>query len=304
MVPKTLPFPALGPRRQAQAERLAKLARAMGVEILAHFYQRAEVKALADFVGGSLGIQGAAMESRARAIMVCGVDFLAQNLARLRPDLTILVPRLDADCPFSRTVGPAEVAQARRRFPGSRLVADVKASGQVRDLCDFELTPSGDLPAGAGESLLVLPALSAGDPDKTPHAQWPGASCEVHRQVTAQEAARVLATLPGARLAANSLCRPEVRRMADFVGDSQSIFDHCQGAPKGDWLVLCESGLVEWLRLKVPESRFFETETEIFCPNMKLTNIKDMLRCLEAGLPAIGMGPAVPALAGEAGQGA
>jgi quinolinate synthase len=282
----------------------------MGVEILAHFYQRAEVKALADFVGGSLGIYRAALRSEAKAIMVCGVDFLTQTLERLRPDLVILTPRLDADCPFSRTVGPGEVALARQNRPDTLLAADIKASGEVRDLCDLEIGTFGEFhPEILSQSLpnrhiTVLPALSAGDPTALPHGQWPGAACQVHLQVTAADVEAALKSLPGARVAANSLCRPEVRRLAEAVGDSQTIFEACQRAPKGDWLVICESGLVETLRQTLPESRFFETEVEIFCPNMKLTNIKDMLRCLEAEFPAVGTSTEIPALAGTAGQGA
>ncbi|MDR3135549.1 MAG: quinolinate synthase NadA [Deltaproteobacteria bacterium] len=292
----------LGPRRAAQAKRLSELAQAMGVDILAHFYQRPEVKSLASHVGGSLGLYQAALRSQAKAIMVCGVDFLAQAIERLRPDLEILVPRVDADCPFSRSVSPMEVAAIREKWPGSLLVADIKASGEVRDLCDLEVGPKGQLPMGRTGMgpVHVLPALSAGDPGKFPHCQWPAAACQVHLQVTAQEVGKALGQVPGAKLAANSLCRPEVRLIADFVGDSQSIFDYCLASPQGDFLVACESGLVESLRLAKPQSRFFETETEIFCPNMKLTNIKDMLYCLEASLCPQAADEGHDPLAGEA----
>jgi quinolinate synthase len=84
--------------------------------------------------------------------------------------------------------------------------------------------------------------------------------------------------------------------MADLVGDSQTIFEGCLNAPRGDWLVISESGLVECLRAKIPESRFHECEVEIFCPNMKLTNIKDMLHTLEAELPAMDTEPKVTPL--------
>ncbi|MDR1308461.1 MAG: quinolinate synthase NadA [Deltaproteobacteria bacterium] len=292
----------LGPKRQAQAQRLAVMAQAMDVEILAHFYQRAEVKALAGFVGGSAGLYRAALESKARALMICGVEFLAQAIGRLRPDLPILVPRRDAGCPFSQTVGPGEVDLLRREHPGCLLVADLKASGPVRDLCDLSLDVPGGWPvSAAGETVLVLPALSAGNPAAMDHMGWPGALCQVHFQITAGEVEETLRALPGARLAVNSLCRPEVRRMADFVGDSQSIHDYCRRAPRGEYLIVCESGLAESLRLSFPEGRFLETETEIFCPNMKLTNIKDMLACLEAlgGARAAGTGQEIAAEAGR-----
>jgi quinolinate synthase len=70
--------------------------------------------------------------------------------------------------------------------------------------------------------------------------------------------------------------------MADFTGDSQSIFDWCASMPGGRFLVVAESGLAESLSESFPESLFFEIETEMFCPSMKLVNIKDVLAALEA----------------------
>ncbi|MDR2386312.1 MAG: quinolinate synthase NadA [Deltaproteobacteria bacterium] len=292
----------LGPRRLAQAEKLIELAKTRRVEILAHFYQRLEVKALAHFVGGTLGLHQAALNSQAQAIMICGVDFLAQNLARLRPDLKILVPRSDADCPFSQSVGPREVKKLRLNYPNHLLVADIKASGALRDLCDLEISPSGQFPANLEpDKALVLPARSTGQPGSRPWAHEPQALCQVHYQVTFDQVQKALIKFPGAKLAANSLCRPEVRHLADLVGDSQTIFEGCLQADPGDWLVICESGLVEWLNIKMPQSRFFEPDLEIFCPNMKLTNIKDMLQALEAELLAPERAPKVTSLTGQVG---
>jgi quinolinate synthase len=286
-----MPFEVkLGPRRKAQAERVSFLAQTLGVDILAHFYQRREVKELANVVGGSQRLYRAALDSQAKAVMICGVDFLVQTLERLRPDLEILVPRPDADCPFSRSVAPEEAQLIRHGHPDTILVADLKASGLVRDLCDLELSSLKDWPTNTDRPICVLPALSDGDPGKLVHSQWPGAVCQVHRQVTAQNVEKALESLPGAKLAVNSLCLPDVRQMADFVGNSQSIFDYCLNSPKGDFLIISESGLVESLKLAIPESRFFETDTEVFCPNMKLTNIKDMLHSLEAFQPSIAAG--------------
>jgi quinolinate synthase len=294
----------LSERKRAQAARIAWLAKALGVEILAHFYQRAEVKDLADHVGGSRGLYGLVQATSARRVLVCGVDFMAAAMERLRPDVEFLVPRSDAACPMSRLVGAREVAALRASAEGPArplVVADIKASGEVRDLADLVLTGEPVWPAGfRRRPVHVLPCLSSGDPGRVPHHDHPGAVCEVHRLPGPGDVEEALAGHGGRLLvAANSLCRPEVRAMADFVGDSQSIWDWCAARPGSGFLVVCESGLVESLSEAFPESRFLETGAEVFCPNMKLVNIKDVLAALEtvgavapgrlaAGLPAAG----------------
>ncbi|MDR1297819.1 MAG: quinolinate synthase NadA [Deltaproteobacteria bacterium] len=286
----------LGPRRLAQAEMIVRLAAELEVDVLAHFYQRREVRTLASYCGGSAGLYEAAKKSRASALLLCGVDFLGERVARIRPDLPVVIPRRDAGCPFSKLVGPGEVAGLRLAHPEKILAADLKASGDILGLCDLAVGSARDLPApGAGGSggapLLVLPALSAGDPDRLAHGQFPGAVCHVHRLVRLEDVLAARASRPGAKIVVNSLCAPEVRKAADFVGDSQSIFDWCSAAPPGEFVVACESGLVETLQERCPQSRFLETETEVFCPNMKLTNLKDILAALEAHALGARKGP-------------
>jgi quinolinate synthase len=271
----------LSQRKRTQAEKVLFLCQAYGVEIFAHFYQRQEVKALAHFVGGSSGIYREVVNSKARAILLCGVSFLAEAIERLRPDLLLLVPRPDAGCPFSETVLETDLNSLKDK--GLTIVADLKASGAIRDIAEVILTSAKDLPmSNNGQTTLILPALSAGDPSKVDHLDWPGAVCQVHRQVEPKDVLEALLVHGKAKVVVNSLCLPEVRELADFVGDSQSIWDWCAAGPPGDYLMVSESGLVESLRLTYPQSRFFETPVEIFCPNMKLTNIKDILACLEA----------------------
>jgi quinolinate synthase len=276
----------LSDRKRAQFERALWLAKALDVEILAHFYQRAEVKDLADYVGGSRGLYRRAKESRAKRVMVCGVGFMVGAMESLRPDLSFLVPRGDAGCPMSDPVGSQAVFAARALISGGPpplVVADIKASREVRELSDVALSDELWSPdPNEKRPVVVLPALSSGDPGLFPHFQHPGAQCQVHGQVQPEAVMEAMEEHAPVLVAANSLCGPEVRALADFSGDSQSIFDWCASMPGGRFLVIAESGLVETLAEAFPESLFFETRTEIFCPNMKLANIKDVLAALEA----------------------
>ncbi|MDR1041053.1 MAG: quinolinate synthase NadA [Deltaproteobacteria bacterium] len=361
-------------RKKAQIRRIMELKERLGAVIYAHYYQRSEVKALSDFTGGSRAILRRAAVSRARSIVVCGVDFMERAVARLRPDVQVAAPRADAACPFSQAAGPELVRAARALCPGRPLAAGMKAREDVLDLCDLDLSleaardASLDRPlAGAGGfcrvgslarsgsrrlslalSLGRLPGQSPaperaipGDGGLFSPAVLPGLDslsgapgleaygdlaprCAIHAQVTVEEAARARAAYPGAMLCANGMCVPEVKGLCDVAGDSDRLAGFVAGSGAGEFVVFCEAGLAETLSAAYPEKVFRETETEMFCPSMKLTNVKDVLKALEdleaaaaGGASAIALESgsvpdvagtsevaAAPAVAGAAGVGA
>ncbi|MDR3154762.1 MAG: quinolinate synthase NadA [Deltaproteobacteria bacterium] len=314
----------LSERKKIQVRRIMELKEILGAEILAHYYQRSEVKGLSDFVGGSRSILRRAAVSRARALIVCGVDFMAAAAARLRPDLPVIAPRQDAGCPYSRAAGPELAREARLRDPGLILAAGLKARPDVIAHCDLDLSleaasdasldsapaagfrapssgiripdsvffspapaPAFHLRASAGSAsrrVAILPGLTGGPEGEAPGERLCGIApaCAIHAQTTAEEAARARATYPGALLGANVLCLPEVREACDFSGDSDGLARLVASLPAREYVLFCEAGLSETLEGRHPGSVFRTTETEMFCPNMKLTNVKDVLRALEA----------------------
>ncbi|GHV56565.1 quinolinate synthase A [Deltaproteobacteria bacterium] len=282
-------------KKQAQLATVRALAGRHGVEILAHFYQRAEVKAAADFVGGSHEVVARALAAGAgRRVLVCGASFMAEALLAGRPRAEILVPRADLSCPLAEAVSLEEVAAARRRFPRALLVADIKARPEIKALADLEITP---VTAGAQLSRLRgWPLLAVPGPQLVDWAgfgaqlawRWPRAVCQVHELATAEDLAAARAAHPGALAAVNLLCRPEVRAAADFAGDSAGLRRFCAESRAGEFIVVSEAGLAEFLAAAMPDKRFHETEAELFCPNMKLTNLKSILALLlkiEDGAP-------------------
>ena len=82
--------------------------------ILGHHYQRDSIIRFADFRGDSLELsRAAAAQKRARYIVFCGVDFMAETAAMLcDPSQTVLLPALggQAKCPMAAMV-TAEQAQ-------------------------------------------------------------------------------------------------------------------------------------------------------------------------------------------------
>ncbi|MDR1044001.1 MAG: quinolinate synthase NadA [Candidatus Adiutrix sp.] len=270
-------------KKKAQFEELRRLAGELGVEILAHFYQRAEVKAAADFVGGTSEVVERAVSSPARAVMLCGASFMGLAAQRRRPRAELLLPRTDLSCPLAEKVSPEMLQEARNKYPQALVLADIKVPEALRGQADVIISPT-TLPQRLAEcgdrDFIVLPGAQlldwAGLGDRVVQ-RWPQAVCQVHELARPEELAAARAGHPEAKAAVHFLCRPELWKMADYVGDSAGIRDYCARESGPEFIVVCEAGLAEYLAVIFPGKRFYESEAEIFCPNMKLTTLKSML---------------------------
>jgi quinolinate synthase len=275
----------LSEKKLGQMAKVKELASGLGVEIMAHFYQRAEIKAIADYVGGSRGVFRRVQKTSAQTILLCGVSFMAETIERLRPELNVLVPRKDATCPFSETVTSNAVWEIRRRDPRALIVADAKAPEAVKELADalmpIDIDPCHWNNKNHNRHLYVLPGQNNLGHDEVSN-RLSGGVCQVHWQVEVETLAETMKARPEALVAVNVLCRDEVKARADKVGDSQAIWDFCAESEAREFIVVAEVGLAESLALTFSHKRFYDPGTEIFCPNMKLTNLRDMIAALES----------------------
>ncbi len=86
-------------------DRIERIKRELGDDllILGHHYQRDEVIQFADICGDSLELSRvAAKNERARYIVFCGVDFMAETAAMLcNPGQVVLLPARNACCPMA-----------------------------------------------------------------------------------------------------------------------------------------------------------------------------------------------------------
>ncbi|MDR1872841.1 MAG: quinolinate synthase NadA [Deltaproteobacteria bacterium] len=277
-------------KKLAQMTKVKELASSLGVEILAHYYQRPEIKKVATYVGGSRGIFRWAQKTRAKTVLLCGVSFMAETIERLKPELSVLIPREDASCPFSETVNANSIWEIRAKDAKAYIVAEAKAPWMVKDLADA-IAPVDIDPEywnninlnklNLNKRLYLLPG---------PNAPWPSGSlvgpnagvCQVHWQVEVETLAKIKWERPEALVAVNVLCQDEVKARADKVGDSQALFEFCADSPAKEFIVVSEMGLAESLAQAYPNKRFYDPGVEIFCPNMKLTGLRDLISSLES----------------------
>src|SRR5690606_16476182 len=110
--------------------------------ILAHYYQKAEIQDLADFVGDSLDLSRKAAATDADVIAFCGVRFMAETAKILSPQKIVVLPDMDAGCSLEDSCPPGQFKAFREAHPDHIALSYINCSAEVKALSDIIVTSS------------------------------------------------------------------------------------------------------------------------------------------------------------------
>ncbi len=120
-------------------EKIKRLKEERNAIILSHFYTRREVQEVADFVGDSLSLCKAAVNSKADVIVFAGVHFMAESASILSPpEKLVFLPVPDAGCPMADMVTVKALREEKEKHPDAAVVCYVNSSAAVKaesDIC-------------------------------------------------------------------------------------------------------------------------------------------------------------------------
>ncbi len=262
--------------------------------LLAHNYMRDEVQEIADITGDSLGLSIEAAKTSADVIVFCGVHFMAESAAILSPQKTVLLPRPDAGCPMADMVTAEELRALKARHPGVPVVTYVNSSADVKaesDICCTSANAVTVVRSLKEPELIFVPDRNLGRwvaravPDKK-FIYWDG-YCPTHERMTVEAVVKKKAEHPEALFICHPECAPEVSALADHVCSTSGMYDYCRTSPAKTFIIGTEAGILYKLRLDSPEKRFILASPALFCPNMKLTSLEDVLIALQALSPVV-----------------
>ena len=292
------------------SDKIAALKASKRAIILAHYYTRGEVQAVADFVGDSLALSQKAAQADADIILFAGVRFMAETAKVLSPSKKVLLPVVEAGCSLADSCDAADLARAKAEIPDHLVVAYVNTSVEVKALTDICCTSSNALDIinrlPADQKVLFVPDRNLGSYINKVTGRdmklWDGA-CLVHEEFSVERIAELKEAHPGARVVVHPECKAEVAALADYAGSTAGILDYCGREDVSEVIVVTESGILYELECRYPDKKFYLVPTKdgcercIACKDMKLVTLENIYQTLLDESPEVVIDEAVRAAA-------
>ncbi|MEX1028971.1 MAG: quinolinate synthase NadA [Paenibacillaceae bacterium] len=278
-------------------ERLLQLKKERNAIVLAHYYQRDEIQEVADFRGDSFLLAQKAAQTDADVIVFCGVHFMGESAKILAPNKTVIIPDERAGCPMADMVNVDGLRALKRQYPNAKVVTYINSSAEVKAETDIVCTSANAVKivnSVEGDEVIWVPDKNLGDwvskqTDKK-MIIWEG-YCNTHDMLTIKDVEEMRILHPNAQFVVHPECRPEVVKLADYVGSTTSIIKYCRDSEHQEFIVGTEDGTGYQLRLDSPSKQFYFATKYLVCPNMKVNNLKKLVRCLENMEPEIYVPP-------------
>ena len=262
--------------------------------ILAHVYQPGEIQDIADFTGDSLFLSQQAAKTKAKVIVFCGVQFMAETASILSPEKIVLLPEIKSGCPLA-DMAPAEKVKSKiKELPEVLVVSYVNSSAVVKSLSDYCCTSANAVQVvrsiPAEKNILFLPDMNLADftarKAKRNIIPWQG-YCPTHHLLTKEDVIKVKKLHPKALLLVHPECRPEVCNLANYIGSTRGIIEFAGNNPAKEYIIGTELGILHPLKKNNPEKQFFAASEKMICKDMKLITLEKVLSSLQNLEPRI-----------------
>ncbi|AYK13901.1 MAG: quinolinate synthase NadA [Methanosarcina flavescens] len=268
-------------------EEIKKLKAERNAVILSHFYTRREVQEVADFVGDSLSLCKAAVDSKADIIVFAGVYFMAESALIISPEKTVLLPVPDAGCPMADMITAEALRDAKEKHPEAEIVCYVNSSAAVKaesDICCTSANAIKVVNSIEGQEVLFVPDKNLGafvalHTDKKIHL-WPG-FCHVHENIRGKDIEELKKLHPDAEFLAHPECRPEVLSYANGVLSTSGIIREVERSGSTEFIIGTEKEIVRSLKRKYPDKKFYPASEKACCYNMKKITLEAVLNSLQ-----------------------
>lgn len=285
-------------------DKIQKLKNEKNAIILAHYYTRPEVQAIADFIGDSLALAQKAVSTNADIILFAGVHFMAETAKIINPTKKVLIPDLSAKCSLADSCPDEDFESFLKNYPDYTVLSYVNCSAKVKALSDIIVT--------SGNALRVVNSLPKDAkivfaPDKNLGAYinkmtgremvlWNGA-CHVHDQLKAEKVLLHKQKFPKAITIAHPECPQDVLQHADFVGSTAAMLTFVRESNDKEFLVVTENGILYELQKQNPDKKFYSIlEQEQYCLNceyMKYNSLENIYNALQTEQPELVMDEAL-----------
>jgi quinolinate synthase len=224
---------------------------------------------------------------------------MGESAKILAPNKTVIIPDERAGCPMADMVNVEGLKALKRQHPNAAVVTYINSSAEIKaetDICCTSANAVKVIQSVDSDEIIWVPDKNLGDyvskfTDKK-MIIWEG-YCNTHDMLTVKDVMEMKAKHPNAQFVVHPECRPEVVQLGDFVGSTTAIIKYCKESDCQEFIVGTEDGTGYQLRMDSPNKTFHFATKFLVCPNMKVNNLKKIVRCMETMQPQIYVPPQV-----------
>ena len=88
---------------------------------------------------------------------------------------------------------------------------------------------------------------------------------------------------PEAEVLSHPECPKAVLELSDYIGSTTGIIDYAGKSGSREFIICTENGVRHKLENDYPEKKFYFTETEPVCEDMKIITLEKILHVLKTG---------------------
>ena len=274
--------------------------------ILGHYYQKGEIKDIADYIGDSLALAQIAAKTDADILVMCGVHFMGETAKVLCPDKKVLVPDLNAGCSLADSCPADKFAEFVKAHPGYTVISYVNTTAAVKAVTDVVVTSTNakqiveSFPKD--EKIIFGPDRNLGNYINSITGRemllWDGA-CHVHEQFSVEKIVELKAQYPDAVVLAHPECKSVVLKLADMVGSTAALLKYAVNSDKQRFIVATEAGILHEMQKKCPQKTFIPAPPNDStcgcneCNFMRLNTLEKLYNCLKYEFPEVTVDPEV-----------
>lgn len=272
--------------------------------IMAHYYQTADIQAIADFIGDSLALAQKAKTTDAQIIVLCGVHFMGETAKIICPDKKVLVPDMHAGCSLADSCNAEDLRKFKAEHPDHTVISYVNTTAEVKALTDVCVTSSNarkivdTFPKDT--KLIFGPDRNLGNYINSVTGRkmllWNGA-CHVHERFSVERLVELKKQYPAAKVLAHPECKATVLALADVIGSTAALLEYAKKSDENEFLVATESGILFEMQRACPIKHFIPVPPEMSesfdeqgnlipcacneCNYMRLNTMQKLYDCLK-----------------------
>lgn len=271
-------------------EEIKQLKKEKNAVILAHYYVTPKVQDIADYIGDSFYLSKIAVGLEEQTIVYCGVSFMGESAKVLNPEKTVLMPDAEADCPMAHMADRETIERMRETYEDLAVVCYINSTAELKQYSDVCVTSANAVQivkALPNKNIFFIPDRNLAHfvaeqvPEK--HFVYNEGFCPIHEKMQLEELKRAKEAHLNALVLTHPECTKAILELSDYIGSTSGIINYAKNSDAEEFIICTENGVRHKLEKENPGKKFYFTETEPVCVDMKKITLEKILHVLKTG---------------------